>query len=465
MKSEKEGAWGGIIGNQRVHESLARISRSCTLGHAYLFSGPDGVGKFLAALAFARDVNCSCAGGEEKCDWCRTLDGLNQPELLVLVDANKTRWIGRAGLKARLGIEGAGAAKAYAETVLSVFERGYLEEPLPAVECDAVFDGFSIVTDHLFGKGSAPSKESYTPAQTSDAIRRGFDRGDLTEREFLLLRELYEYPLSVAPYRGAIHISYVTPRKDWKYTRPIQSFLAVRSLLGGRKVVIVDDAEKMTAQAQNCLLKTLEEPPADSLIILIAHDEHRLFPTIVSRCQRVRFERLSNDEMGRAAAALVGRAGPGEVAGTLGALAENCPGKLLELANTDADERLKSVAEFFTGAGDRRLESAFALSAAIMAGSATHRKKLQAATREGLELVIFWTTEILRARHGLPMRVGGADWARAAGEHAKRFDEGVLLEVSAMIERTMGLVGWNVDMGLALETSLLRAAQRLSARG
>ena len=459
-KHETSGSWGRIIGNRRVLESLARISRSGTLGHAYLFCGPDGTGKLLAALAFAREVNCSCADGPEKCEWCSTLDVMGQPELLVLVDANKTRWIKREDLWRRLGIEGAGSGKAYTETILSVFEREYLEEPLPAAGSDAVFDGFNIVTDLLFGRGSAPSKESYTPAQMSDEMRRAFDRGDLAEREFLLLRELYEYPLSVAPYRGAIHISYVTPRKDWKYSRPIQSFLAVRSLLGGRKVVIIDDAEKMTAQAQNCLLKTLEEPPSDSLIILIAHDEHRLFPTIVSRCQTVRFERLSSEEMEEAVTALVGRAGSGK-AGALRALAENCPGKLLELANTDVDQRLGSVVEFFTGVGEGRLESAFALSAAIAAQSAGHRKKVQAAIRQGLELVIFWTTEILRAKHALPTRVEGEAWTASAGRHAKRFDEGALLEVAAIAEKTLGLVGWNVDMGLALESALLRVGQRL----
>lgn len=463
----KAGAWARIIGNARVIESLARISRSDTLGHAYLFSGPEGTGKYLTALAFAREVNCTCADPEDKCDWCKTLDALNQPELLVLVDANKTRWIRRADLKRRLGIEGmakGAGAKEYAQTVLSIFDREYLEEPLPAVECDAVFDGFNVVTDNLFGKGSAPSKESYTPVQTSEAIRRAFDSGDLTEREFLLLKELYEYPLSVVPYRGAIHISYVTPRKEWKYTRPIQRFLSVRSLLGGRKVVIIDDAEKMTAQAQNCLLKTLEEPPPDSLIILIAHDEHRLFPTIVSRCQTVRFERLSSEEMEKAVTALVGGAvgGAGDAAsGALRALAENCPGKLLELANTDIEERLRAVRDFFTGVGEGRLESAFALSASIMAESASHRKKVQAAVRQGLELVIFWTTEVTRARHGLPLRIGGEQWAESASRHAEKFDQGTLLEVTGMVERTLGLVGWNIDMGLALETALLRAALRL----
>ena len=55
------------------------------------------------------------------------------------------------------------------------------------------------------------------------------------------------------------------------------------------KVFIVMNAEDLTAEAANCLLKILEESPKDSLIILIASDLRRIFPTIVSRCQKVMF--------------------------------------------------------------------------------------------------------------------------------------------------------------------------------
>jgi DNA polymerase-3 subunit delta' len=58
---------------------------------------------------------------------------------------------------------------------------------------------------------------------------------------------------------------------------------------GRCKVFIILDAQDLTPEAENCLLKILEEPPADSLIILIASDLARIFPTIISRCQKVRF--------------------------------------------------------------------------------------------------------------------------------------------------------------------------------
>jgi hypothetical protein len=363
----------------------------------------------------------------------------------------------------RLGLSDPGsreARQAYAETVLSVFQEGYLEEPLPWVERDAVFDGFNLAAGQLFGQGSVPSRECYTPGPVSDTIRRGVERGDLTEMQFALLKELYEFPLAVMPYRGTIHIANITTRADWKFTRPIQSFLSVRSLAGGRKVVIVDDAHKMTAQAQNCLLKTLEEPPPDSLIILVTHDRHALFPTIVSRCQVVGFERLKADEMAGAAESLVGRGGPDQA--MLIELAENCPGKLLELASTAADLELAAVVDFFTGVGEGRLESALALSGTLPSDRSVHRRKLQQAARHMLELVAFWITQILRAKHGLPQGALDGRWPGAARAHAARIDESALLDAAAEIEADLDLLWWNVDIGLAMDACLLRLASGLS---
>lgn len=62
--------------------------------------------------------------------------------------------------------------------------------------------------------------------------------------------------------------------------------------LGRRRVFIVREAETMNDEAQNALLKTLEEPPGDACLILITDAATRLLPTILSRCQRVPFDRL-----------------------------------------------------------------------------------------------------------------------------------------------------------------------------
>jgi DNA polymerase-3 subunit delta' len=72
---------------------------------------------------------------------------------------------------------------------------------------------------------------------------------------------------------------------------------AYRPFEGRRRVVIVDDADEMQAEAQNALLKTLEEPPATSMFVLVTSRPDVLLPTVRSRCQRLRFGRLSASEI------------------------------------------------------------------------------------------------------------------------------------------------------------------------
>lgn len=68
---------------------------------------------------------------------------------------------------------------------------------------------------------------------------------------------------------------------------------AYRPFEGRRRVVIIDDAEQMVNAAQDALLKTLEEPPNASTFVLVTSMPDTLLPTIRSRCQRLRFGRLS----------------------------------------------------------------------------------------------------------------------------------------------------------------------------
>ena len=71
--------------------------------------------------------------------------------------------------------------------------------------------------------------------------------------------------------------------------RDVQLFLAGQAFGRGRKVVVFEEAHGLTEDAQNALLKTLEEPPRGSLIVLVCHNASRLLPTVRSRCQRVTF--------------------------------------------------------------------------------------------------------------------------------------------------------------------------------
>jgi len=65
----------------------------------------------------------------------------------------------------------------------------------------------------------------------------------------------------------------------------------------GRNIFVILRAEEMGADASNSLLKTLEEPPGDTVLLLTTMDRDALLPTIVSRCQQIQCERLSDDDL------------------------------------------------------------------------------------------------------------------------------------------------------------------------
>jgi DNA polymerase-3 subunit delta' len=121
--------------------------------------------------------------------------------------------------------------------------------------------------------------------------------------------------------------------------------LALTPALARRKVFIVGDAERLTPQrgmedAANALLKALEEPPADTVVVLTAADPEALLPTILSRVVRVRVARLVDSVVTDFAQQVLGVTDKAELAQRV-SRAEGCIGRLLA---TEGD----------AGAGSRR---------------------------------------------------------------------------------------------------------------
>ena len=152
---------------------------------------------------------------------------------------------------------------------------------------------------------------------------------------------------------------------------------AYRPFEGRRRVVIVDEADAMVAEAQNALLKTLEEPPSGSMFVLVTSRPDMLLPTVRSRCQRLRFGRLSPGDV---AAVLIGSHGfdPG-AAHAAASVADGSIGAALEGGSDDfADARDAAVRLLQAAAASkdprRRLDGAKALTAG--AGRAADRDNL-----------------------------------------------------------------------------------------
>ena len=79
--------------------------------------------------------------------------------------------------------------------------------------------------------------------------------------------------------------------------RNLQKKIQEKPIISNKKIYIIDDSEKMTKEAQNCLLKTLEEPPEFAIIILIGSNESLFLDTIKSRCVILHFEQIDNDKI------------------------------------------------------------------------------------------------------------------------------------------------------------------------
>ncbi|MFW5972222.1 MAG: DNA polymerase III subunit delta' [Bacillota bacterium] len=79
--------------------------------------------------------------------------------------------------------------------------------------------------------------------------------------------------------------------------REMQRDMAYRPYESNNKIYIIEDADKMTTEAANSLLKTLEEPPEYGVIILLAEEINKLLPTVISRCQQLALSNLSSDEI------------------------------------------------------------------------------------------------------------------------------------------------------------------------
>lgn len=121
--------------------------------------------------------------------------------------------------------------------------------------------------------------------------------------------------------------------------RDVQGDVAIKPMYSKRKVYIVEDAAKMTEQAQNCLLKTFEEPPEYVVIMLLTANYEALLETVRSRAQHLHFKKYSHGQVLQALAVKTGR--DDELARLAADYADGNIGLALELAGSGDFPRLR----------------------------------------------------------------------------------------------------------------------------
>lgn len=126
--------------------------------------------------------------------------------------------------------------------------------------------------------------------------------------------------------------------------RGLQRLLGNAPALSSRRVVLIDSADDLERNGANALLKSLEEPPAGTVFILVAHAPSRLLPTIRSRCRILRFPPLS-DAIVRSIlkTRLPANTEEAEIEALI-AMGEGSPGRALHLAGLRVDDMMRTLA-------------------------------------------------------------------------------------------------------------------------
>ena len=123
--------------------------------------------------------------------------------------------------------------------------------------------------------------------------------------------------------------------------------ISLKPFCGGRKIAIIDDADYLNQEGANCLLKTLEEPPPRSLIILIGTSEQKQLPTIRSRCQIVRFSPLPTAAVAQLLTS-TGQVADAANAAQLAALADGSLSRAVDLLDPDVSEMRRNLFELLS---------------------------------------------------------------------------------------------------------------------
>ena len=146
--------------------------------------------------------------------------------------------------------------------------------------------------------------------------------------------------------------------------RSLGRLLSTAPSIAQRRVILIDSADDMERGAANALLKSLEEPPRDTIFLLVSHAPSRLLPTIRSRCRMLRLSPLTTDDMNSALMSIVPEMENDERVALI-AVGEGAPGKALGLSGlgiSDMVQALERIARTGDSANVERLALAKTLS-------------------------------------------------------------------------------------------------------
>ena len=176
---------------------------------------------------------------------------------------------------------------------------------------------------------------------------------------------------------------------------------------GDRKVYIIDDAQKMTVQAQNALLKFIEEPPASVLFFIVADKKESLLPTVVSRTRIISLAPSDNADIRRFLMSESKKSGGEQIDEAIN-MAEGSPGKALKLLCRDFSRQRQLCLDFMPVLVSTSKSDAMAFLLSM--------KLNRDGVKEFFTLLMTALADVMNARFGRATRLLSRD---AAAEYAK----------------------------------------------
>lgn len=237
-----------------------------------------------------------------------------------------------------------------------------------------------------------------------------------------------------------------TPQIKIEQVREIEHQIMYRPLIGERKICLIDDADCMTIGAANALLKTLEEPPAHSLFLLISSRPAALPATIRSRCQTLRFTTPARTQV--EAALILKREIPPADARFLAIVSE---GRLGEALTTDVKDTRASQQELVNLVRPQALQSISSiLSSAEAIAKADHAQDM-------LAWLARWIRDLVLIQvEGDRDQILYIDDLATLEIYAQQANTDSLLDLLREIEMTEQRATRHLNLHMALEMILLR---------
>jgi len=241
------------------------------------------------------------------------------------------------------------------------------------------------------------------------------------------------------------------PQIKIEQIRELEAQIVYQPLVGRRKIFLIDDADRMTLGAANAVLKTLEEPPAHSLLLLISSRPAALPATVRSRCQAIRFAPPAATQV--EAALILARAIPPADARLLTAASQSKLGAALAM---DLTALRSKQAELCSLVAPTTLRSAAAI---LTAAEALHKADRGA---EVLDWLAQWVRDLLLVRIGAGQdHLIHTEQVAALQGAARGAAPDKLTALLDDIDALQRSAGRNLNLQMALESVLLRLREAL----